>query len=183
MISYLAVLAVLSVASPGVSNNLFRVDGEASKHVSTQQVAASPDRRGVDRESSATITPHQIDEILLNDPGFRHCAAKVWGLSMKGTTEGEVGLIVWRAGSMLFCGPHSSVVNGDRLVLKVPTNSIAIVHTHPHSDRPTPSRGDAAAARKIGIPNYVIHRLGVWRVARDGRQVDQVAGPDYTSGL
>lgn len=124
-----------------------------------------------------------IDEILLNDSGFRYCAKHVWDLSMKGTTNGEVGLIVWRSGSMLFCGSHSSVVNGDRLVLKVPVNSIAIVHTHPHSDRPTSSRGDAAAAKQLGIPNYVIHRLGVWRVASDGRQVDQVAGSDYTSGL
>jgi hypothetical protein len=163
------------------------VEGKANNVINYQQVAASSDVQGVIRERASLITtpitPSQIDEILLQDPGFRHCAAKVWALSMRGTTSGEVGLVVWRSGGQLFCGPHSSVVNGDRLALTVPNNSIAIVHTHPYTDRPTPSRGDAEAAKRIGIPNYVLHRLGVWRVASDGRQVDQVAGPEYTSGL
>ena len=44
----------------------------------------------------------------------------------------------------------------------VPPNAIAIVHTHPNSV-PLPSAGDAALARRLGLPVYVVTRTLVSR--------------------
>jgi hypothetical protein len=50
----------------------------------------------------------------------------------------------------------------------VPPDTIAVVHTHPEDAGPTPSSRDVEEARRIGIPIFVVTRMGVRRVDPDG---------------
>jgi hypothetical protein len=49
---------------------------------------------------------------------------------------------------------------------KVPSNVIALAHTHPKN--PKPSQKDTLVAKKLNIPIYTISQRGIWKVAADG---------------
>lgn len=49
---------------------------------------------------------------------------------------------------------------------KVPSNVIALAHTH--RKNPKPSQKDTLVAKKLNIPIYTISRSGIWKVAADG---------------
>jgi hypothetical protein len=49
---------------------------------------------------------------------------------------------------------------------KVPSNVMALAHTHPKN--PKPSQKDTLVAKKLKIPIYTISQSGIWKVAADG---------------
>lgn len=49
----------------------------------------------------------------------------------------------------------------------VPSNVIALAHTHPKN--PKPSEKDISVAKKLKISIYAISRYAIWKVAPDGR--------------
>jgi hypothetical protein len=61
---------------------------------------------------------------------------------------------------------------------RIPTNAIALAHTHSRKVRPTPSKVDCAASRDLRIPIYVVSHVGIWRVMPDGTIV-QDEGPKW----
>jgi proteasome lid subunit RPN8/RPN11 len=50
---------------------------------------------------------------------------------------------------------------------KVPSNVIALAHTHPQN--PKPSKKDISVAKKLQIYIYTISRYAIWKVAPDGK--------------
>lgn len=64
--------------------------------------------------------------------------------------------------------PFSGARNEDYWYGPVPANVIAQIHTHPVKMDKKPSRKDAAVARAMNIPVYVISVKGIWSVMPDG---------------
>ena len=58
----------------------------------------------------------------------------------------------------------------------IPAGTVAIVHTHPNI-LPNPSLGDAALARKLNLPVYVLTRSSITRT--DGREIQLVVAGDW----
>ena len=65
--------------------------------------------------------------------------------------------------------PHSDERNKDIWKGRVPAYAVAIVHTHCVMADERPSFCDLIAAKKLGIPLYVISSRGIWSVDPDGR--------------
>jgi len=62
----------------------------------------------------------------------------------------------------------------------IPPNAIAIVHTHPNG-YPEPSNNDAAVARRLGMPVYVVTRARV--SVTTGREMRIIAVGDWNPEL
>ena len=63
---------------------------------------------------------------------------------------GDLDLVLWRGGTFF-----SSSWNGP-----MPEGVVAVIHTHP-AGRPTPSAGDRAEAKRVGLPFYVVSRAAL----------------------
>jgi proteasome lid subunit RPN8/RPN11 len=58
----------------------------------------------------------------------------------------------------------------------VPSNVIALAHTHPKN--PKPSKKDISVAKRLKISIYAISRSAIWRVAPDGK-LNMIASKDW----
>ena len=58
----------------------------------------------------------------------------------------------------------------------VPSNVIALAHTHPKN--PKPSKKDISVAMRLKISIYAISRSAIWRVAPDGK-LNMIASKDW----
>ena len=58
-----------------------------------------------------------------------------------------------------------------------PKGALAIVHTHSDRADPRPSSGDAALARRLGLPVYTLSRRGVWVARTDGTILLEAPAP------
>ena len=65
--------------------------------------------------------------------------------------DGNVDCVIW---------PASRMHRAERWEGAVPDGTIAIAHTHPN-DRPELSEHDRELSRELGIPVFVVTRLGV----------------------
>lgn len=75
------------------------------------------------------------------------------------TPEGEIEFDRW---------PSSGARNKEHWNGPVPANVIAQIHTHPENMDKKPSGKDAAVARAMNMPVYVISVMGIWSVMPDG---------------
>jgi proteasome lid subunit RPN8/RPN11 len=58
----------------------------------------------------------------------------------------------------------------------VPSNVIALAHTHPKN--PKPSKKDISVAKRLKISIYAISRSAIWKVAPDGK-LNMIASKDW----
>jgi hypothetical protein len=58
-----------------------------------------------------------------------------------------------------------------------PSGALAIVHTHPRWTDARPSARDAALARRLGLPVYVLSPHGLWVALSDGRILLEAPAP------
>jgi proteasome lid subunit RPN8/RPN11 len=86
--------------------------------------------------------------------------------------DGNLQCVLWptsgRADSQVFQGT-------------VPDNVVAIVHTHPQRMDRKPSDGDIALARRLGLPNYVLSRYGIYAAEPSGEVVPVVEQMNWTT--
>ena len=64
-----------------------------------------------------------------------------------------------------------------------PAGALAIVHTHPIHADPRPSSGDAALARRLGLPVYTLTRNGLWEARPDGTIRLEAPAPESCTRL
>lgn len=64
-----------------------------------------------------------------------------------------------------------------------PAGALAIVHTHPLHADPRPSSGDAALARKLGLPVFTLTRNGLWAAQPDGTIRLEARAPENCTRL
>lgn len=54
-----------------------------------------------------------------------------------------------------------------------------IVHTHPNMLEDRPSIGDIKAAKKAGLPIYVVSRSGLWMTDGSGKVTNVFSDPNW----
>ena len=69
----------------------------------------------------------------------------------------------------------------DKNTVDVPQGSLAVVHTHPIVDSPTPSEADVKGAVATGVPDYVISHSEIYVANPDGTTA-KVADIDFKKG-
>lgn len=92
-----------------------------------------------------------LEEAALGSSQFEHAAFALY------TDDGHVIFARW---------PVTKAKCRAAYRKSVPPNAFAIVHTHPNS-RPLPSWDDDDTARRLGMPVYVVTRVGVARTTGD----------------
>lgn len=50
----------------------------------------------------------------------------------------------------------------------LPSNIMALVHTHPRNMDPRPSKQDQLESQKLNVPIFTLTRKGIWSVTPDG---------------
>jgi hypothetical protein len=65
--------------------------------------------------------------------------------------------------------PTTLVLRHETWKGSIPKNMVGLVHTHPISVDPRPSKFDESLAKRIHAPIYTISRFSVWRVTPDGK--------------
>lgn len=81
--------------------------------------------------------------------------------------DGEIHLVKWRGERRRMSATHYG---------RIPEGTVAIVHTHPNA-LPDPSPGDAALARRLNIPVYVLTRTRITRTR--GGSPELIAAGDW----
>ena len=81
--------------------------------------------------------------------------------------NGELRMVKWRVR-----GTRTSATYLGR----IPAGTVAILHTHPN-ELPNPSYGDAAIARKLDMPVYVITRRRITRTS--GGTMELIVAGDW----
>lgn len=94
-------------------------------------------------------------------------ATREHGAFLVSDANGELRLVKWSGEATSMSATHRG---------RIPSGTVAIVHTHPN-DLPNPSPGDAALARKLNLPVYVLTRRSITRTT--GRGMEVVAVGDW----
>jgi hypothetical protein len=81
--------------------------------------------------------------------------------------KGELQLVKWPGQATSLSATYRGII---------PAGTVAIVHTHPNA-LPNPSRGDAALARKLNLPVYVLTRTSITRTS--GGRMELIAVGDW----
>ena len=81
--------------------------------------------------------------------------------------DGHLRLVKWRGKATSMSATHRGTI---------PARTVAIVHTHPKAI-PNPSDVDAALARKLNLPVYVLTRTSVTRTS--GGRMELIAAGDW----
>jgi hypothetical protein len=103
---------------------------------------------------------------LLRDAGYGQSTKERSAFLVTGA-DGELALVKW---------PYQATSMRASYRGAIPAGTVAIVHTHPNTV-PNPSLGDAALARKLNLPVYVLTRSSVTRT--DGRRIQLVVAGDW----
>lgn len=103
---------------------------------------------------------------LLRSARYGH-ATKEHSAFLVRDANGKLQLVKWPGdGTRMSATYHGTI----------PAGTVAIVHTHPNG-LPNPSRGDAALARKLNLPVYVLTRRGITRTS--GGKMEIIAAGDW----
>ena len=81
--------------------------------------------------------------------------------------NGDLQLVRWRGKATSMSATYHGII---------PYGTVAIVHTHPH-ELPNPSDADAALARKLNMPVYVLTRNSITRTS--GGRMEIIAIGDW----
>ncbi len=124
---------------------------------------------------AATAAPADLPPDLLDDPDvLSYCRALVQRSAAKDFDEHGAFVVRTPEGRHYFVEWPS---NGSSNVLiwrgRVPEGVVAIVHTHPPL-RYTPSKFDAAAARRFGVPVYILTPRRIIRTTGDKPEVVKI---------
>ncbi|HSB63387.1 MAG TPA: hypothetical protein VLJ18_04440 [Thermoanaerobaculia bacterium] len=95
--------------------------------------------------------------------GFARFERAAWLLQ---EPDGPVRFLPWP-----FLGSYGKAAWPGRM----PEGAIAVVHTHPNDSDPRPSTGDAALARRLGLPVLTLSRRSLW-VAWPDERTSEIPG-------
>jgi proteasome lid subunit RPN8/RPN11 len=98
-----------------------------------------------------------VEGEMLDHPDVRSCAERVLKAGGYGHLPLEAAAFVVRDGNTYACEmwPRAVTYHSASWSRRVPSNVVAIIHSHP-ADLPEPSVGDADLARRLGIPVVVV---------------------------
>jgi hypothetical protein len=116
---------------------------------------------------------------------FRGPAFALWRDSGFGSTRSEKAAWIVQSrerGATWVRWPSSGVAAArERWKGERPSSALGIVHTHPDTVDPRPSRVDAETARKQGLPIFTVSRAGIWKVSPLG-ETTRIDGDTWWEG-
>jgi hypothetical protein len=113
-----------------------------------------------------------------NSPAFRMASQAAWNAIGQGLAKKEAGFAVHKNG---FTDSLQQAYNsgGGEIDMRIPSDAMSVVHTHPNMLQDNPSKGDIASARKAGIPIYIVSRSGLWMADPNGNVTHVYSDPNW----
>jgi hypothetical protein len=107
---------------------------------------------------------------LENSPEFIQAAKEAWGAIQNGNTAEETGFAVGPDGKPGKMMRASDQANGNgHISASIPSNSVAMLHSHNNRLEAKPSQDDIDTAKKWKRPMYVMHRNGLDHIDATGQ--------------
>ena len=118
---------------------------------------------GVGGGGSGGGDPANNGDALSCQAGFIAASNQAWMRAGDGFSNTESGFwVTGSATSPTYTPLPSTNQPGTITGLTVPSNAIALVHTHPNSSIPQPSPGDINNSNASNLPFYVLSSRGLW---------------------
>jgi hypothetical protein len=123
------------------------------------------------REDPQEVPPAVVQpEQLASDPSVRAYLADLLRLAGNGyrLTERAAFLVAADDGGYrCLLWPYHTAIQGEVFRGKIPSRTIAVLHTHPNS-MPRPSTGDRFESRRVGLPFIVVSARHIYAIGLTG---------------
>jgi hypothetical protein len=111
---------------------------------------------------------------------FRQAASKIWDDVNHGVEKGEAAVMMRPSGPDYVGKQWTETAAGGRSMhLDVPSDTQALIHTHPNLGLPTLSPRDTATMNNLRTPVFAVSKDGLWTVDKDNKPYRVFSGTDW----
>jgi len=120
-------------------------------------------------------------DAIENSPAFKVAVRQAWDATQDGRMNAEAGFAVGPDGKPKYMqfAANNPTTNDGHLSMKVASDDLFALHTHPNADSEYPSPDDIQAAKKWQHPIYVQSQQGLFAVDATGRITPLKAGTGW----